>query len=263
MRKPLATRVDASCAPGRKAFTLIELLVVIVIIAILAALLLPALSKAKAQAHSTSCKNHLRQMGIALQMYVVDYKKYPFYSTAPVTAAGEAGNYWHEDLAAYYPLRWTNSDYHCPSYKGGISLRDPGGPFGSYGYNEVGTAEDSGATLGLGTRSYAYSNDVFSLRDAAAAMPSDLLSFADSSSVFYKVFLEQREYAAGTTGFDMLRCYYVPGRWFYPQRHGKSYNATFCDAHVEAILPTILFNPTNSAVRWNNDHQPHTETWYH
>jgi len=60
-------------SPRKSGFTLIELLVVIAIIAIIAAILFPVFAKAREKARQATCQSNLRQIGMAMRMYAMDY----------------------------------------------------------------------------------------------------------------------------------------------------------------------------------------------
>jgi prepilin-type processing-associated H-X9-DG protein/prepilin-type N-terminal cleavage/methylation domain-containing protein len=237
-------------APGPRAFTLAELLVVIGVIALVAALLLPTLSRARAQGQNASCMNHLRQMGLALQMYVSDHQGYPpALETEPVLT-------WADRLFHYYPVRWTNANWHCPTYiadRGEVMAtyyhnhRQELVLLSSYSYNARGIdggTNDHRLGLGMSTRRMA-------IRDPEVLTPSEMYAVGDA-----------RPYHIGPLrgGRISMSAYFGGGGELAPP-HARGYNLLFCDGHVTLVKRNDYLFPPRTAHNWNRDNQAHPEAW--
>jgi prepilin-type N-terminal cleavage/methylation domain-containing protein len=69
--------LDTRCSKSRikrAGFTIIELLVVIAVIAVILSLLIPGLGKARAMAKRMKCASNLRQIDVAMRLYLGDNK---------------------------------------------------------------------------------------------------------------------------------------------------------------------------------------------
>ncbi len=100
----------------RSAFTLVELLVVIAIIAILIALLLPAVQSVRESARRTSCRNNLKQLGLAMHNYHDAFRVFP-------SGFGENQEFWSSQILPqiemgnlFTTLEWKNSAYVDSAY---------------------------------------------------------------------------------------------------------------------------------------------------
>ena len=266
---------------GRTGFTLIELLVVIAILALLAALLLPVLTRAKAAAKSAACKSNLRQLGLALNMYVNDYDKYPgngvLVSGHEFSGAGGfagvfangmnwlnpyLGGRFDPKLDNEYALPTTPTVFNCPAepprYFPGLG----GAPGNSwynlgYGYNEVGTGWRAvprlqlglGFTIGLtGYDAYGLPlGDRHYVTPADVRAPSDMIAIGDGASWL------NPNIPGGVLSF-------TNGTVTAP--HNSGANIVFCDGHVEyGRRAQWIGSPDARWRRWNRDNQPHPETW--
>jgi prepilin-type N-terminal cleavage/methylation domain-containing protein len=100
-----------------RAFTLIELLVVIAIIAILIALLLPAVQQAREAARRTTCKNGLKQIGLAFHNYADTHKRFPQPSMIGLTVLSglkmTSGVSWQTMMLPFLDQAPVYNQYNC------------------------------------------------------------------------------------------------------------------------------------------------------
>jgi len=244
--------------PKRAAFTLIELLVVVAIIAILAAMLLPALSHAKESARRAACLSNLKQIGLALTTYVSDTGVYP---PSSVSLNAEPYNTsWAYCLRAYTGSSWTSGVYRCRSYRGATTdeaesfgaAGSYSGLVGSYGYNGLGTSDNPlKPCLGLGFGYTEFSGSIGltrPIKEAQVLAPAQMIAAADTLN--------------RDAGWFLLFVLSARQTNVFPSSHPRGYNVTFCDAHVDFVKRADFLDATEPARRhWNNDNQPHPETW--
>lgn len=280
-----------------RGFTLIELVVVIATIAILASLLLPALTRARASAHSAKCKSNLRQLGLGLRMYVDDNAGYPQMIHFGAPWAGWAlplNQYLNQPLVqTNSPLKryllgsapWPAGAFLCPSDKRIVWH----GTGGSYGYNTYGAIFASYPILGASTdqirggknenlglggygRFLENSGPTFPapVRDSAVRVPSEMIALGDAYGVCYGM-LDAKP--APRPLFDVYETFgdlareqashspSSPIKATGQTRHQGRLNMAFCDGHVEALrVDDAYFGKRDRDMRmWNTDNEPQRE----
>jgi prepilin-type N-terminal cleavage/methylation domain-containing protein/prepilin-type processing-associated H-X9-DG protein len=209
----------------KNGFTLIELLVVVAIIAVLIAMLLPALSSARESARKVQCSANQRNIGVAIQQYIMAYNDYfpwachedtPFLKSSFMNLLREFGIFPKE------------RHYVCPSDPTpyyGCKISDMGTPnvtgYYSYVYNSY---------CGQNTRYYQGNNYLLPKRLSNQSTPDRLVLLADGAV------------RGNWYWFDWLQSDNIA--WsdnpIYPQikyiRHGKNtINCLFADGRVENI----------------------------
>jgi len=213
----------------RNLFTLIELLVVIAIIAILAAMLLPALSKARAKARAVACINNQKQVGLGLTMYTNDNSDfYATFGCYPNFVAPWAYCLWKEGYCQGLNSFFC-TELNPSKYGGDGSFRDNDYCYQTYGINiwpRVKAADGSGTPIYQSATVDGVTG--FFVHTLQIPSPSAFSVLADSLS------LDANNQSKGSGQACLYPAQY--GTWCaYKFGHGNDRcNNVFADGHVEA-----------------------------
>jgi prepilin-type N-terminal cleavage/methylation domain-containing protein len=230
---------------NQRAFTLIELLVVIAVIAVLMAILLPALQRVREQAREMSCRNNLRQFGVAQVMYLDDSDgRYPSAPTCLVADKDPDDNYphycrWHDPRypadGPFWPYVPEDKVNLCPSFKvlakyegmnhPGHDVDIPVVPYYSYSMNGL-----------LGTKKVDTDRGALNIADITRS----------HGGVFF--FSEENMWERpGDTGVLNDNALIPNGRDWFGSFHGTNagnlnegtVNAVFVDSHVQEVRTAL------------------------